>query len=74
MTEQTNTGAGDTSRTTLGEEFCNFVSGLMPPENVRQHLRNSRIEVLKAMRAMIDHRIDRLSNRGGPKGTPFTVE
>jgi hypothetical protein len=31
------------------------------PPTVRQHLTNSRVEFLKAIRAVIDHRIERLS-------------
>jgi hypothetical protein len=31
---------------------------------VRQHLTNSRIEFLKAIREAIDHRIERMSNPG----------
>ena len=31
------------------------------PEEVRQHFTNSRVEFLKAIRAAIDHRIEKLS-------------
>ena len=34
------------------------------PPTVRQHLTNSRIEFLKAIREAIDHRIERMSNPG----------
>ncbi len=44
----------------------------VPPE-VRQHLTNARIEVLKAMRAAINRRIDRLSGTGA-QGTKVVVE
>ncbi len=40
---------------------------------VRQHLMNSRVEFLKAVRAIIDDRIDRLSTRAQP-GTKVPVE
>ncbi len=43
------------------------------PDDVRQHLTNSRIEFLKAIRAAIDDRISHLS-RGGQQGTKVTVE
>ena len=39
----------------------------------QQHLRNARIEVLKAIRAVIDDRIQHLS-RAGAKGAKVAVE
>ena len=39
----------------------------------RQHLNNARVEFLKAVRAMIDERIDELG-RSRKKGTSVTVE
>jgi len=41
--------------------------------SVKQHLHNSRIEFLKALREVIDARIDHLS-RQVPKGTKVAVE
>lgn len=43
------------------------------PEETREHLRNSRLEMLKALRSLIDQRIDHLS-RGERKGTTVPVE
>jgi len=40
---------------------------------VRQHLSNSRVEFLKAIRQVIDERIDHLSEQG-QKGTKVAVE
>jgi hypothetical protein len=40
---------------------------------VRQHLSNSRVEFLKAIRTVIDERIDHLSGQA-PKGTKVAVE
>lgn len=40
---------------------------------VRQHLRNSRVELLKAIRTVIDERIEHLSSRD-EKGTKLVVE
>jgi hypothetical protein len=40
---------------------------------VRQHLTNSRIELLKAIRTVIDERIEHLSSRD-QKGTKLVVE
>jgi pyruvate dehydrogenase complex dehydrogenase (E1) component len=43
-------------------------------EPVRQHLRNSRIELLKAIRSMIDDRISHLSRGGEQQGTKVVIE
>ena len=40
---------------------------------VRQHLTNSRLEFLKAIRAVIDERIEHISGAGQP-GTKVAVE
>ena len=40
---------------------------------VREHLTNSRIEFLKAIRAVIDQRIEHISNTG-QRGTRVAVE
>jgi len=40
---------------------------------VRQHLANSRVEFLKAIRAILDQRIEHLSSQG-QKGTKVAVE
>ncbi len=42
-------------------------------EEAREHLRNARIEVLKAVRSVIDERIEQLS-RASAKGTKVPVE
>jgi DNA-binding FrmR family transcriptional regulator len=42
-------------------------------DEARGHLRNARIELLKAMRSVIDDRIEQLS-RTGAKGTKVPVE
>jgi hypothetical protein len=41
---------------------------------VRQHLANSRIEFLKAIREVLNARIEHLSSQGGQKGTKVAVE
>jgi hypothetical protein len=41
--------------------------------NVREHFTNSRIEFLKGIRAVIDNRIEHLSN-AGQRGTKIAVE
>ena len=45
--------------------------GISP--TVRRHLSNSRVEFLKAIRQVIDERIDHLSEQG-QKGTKVAVE
>ena len=40
---------------------------------VREHLTNSRVEFLKAIREVLDERIERLSNQG-QRGTKVAVE
>ncbi len=40
---------------------------------VQQHLTNSRVEFLKAVRALLDTRIERLS-KAGQQGTKISVE
>lgn len=42
-------------------------------ESAWEHLRNSRVEFLKAVRTLIDERIEQLS-RSQKKGTTVTVE
>ncbi len=46
----------------------------MKSEAARQHMRNARIEVLKAVRTAIDERIECLSRANQQKGTHVTVE
>ncbi|MGE5645777.1 MAG: hypothetical protein ACM336_08295 [Acidobacteriota bacterium] len=43
------------------------------PQETRQHIRNSRIEFLKAVRSVIDDRIAHLSSRN-QEGTTVRVE
>jgi hypothetical protein len=55
----------------LGEHIA-LLLGVRSPR-ARQHLRNARIEMLRAMRAVIDDRIEHLS-RSGAKGTKIAVD
>lgn len=54
----------------VADRFQDFL-GISP--EVRKHLANSRIEILKAFREMIDARIERLS-QSGQHGTKISVE
>ena len=77
MNEQgTQQAAGDrvAGRACLCEEMLGRIQevfGVSP--NVRQHLTNSRIEFLKAIRTVLDERIERLSGRE-QHGTKIAVE
>ena len=52
-------------------EHMQDVFGVSP--SVREHLKNSRIEFLKAIRSVIDDKIDRLSKRE-QRGATIAVE
>ena len=55
----------------LGEHIAELL-GVRSPD-AKKHLRNARIEMLKALRAVIDERIEHLS-RSGAKGTKIAVD
>lgn len=61
------------ARCACGEltEAISELLGFSP--SVKQHLQNSRIEFLKALREVIDARIDHLSGQG-QQGTKVAVE
>ncbi len=56
-----------------GPSFTRMIEALAPEDAVG-HFRAARIEMLKGIRAMIDHRIEALSNPPEKKGTKVTVE
>ena len=62
---------GDCPCQHLGEHLAALL-GMRSPD-ARRHLRNARIEMLKALRAVIDERIEHLS-RSGAKGTKIAVD
>ena len=57
----------------FGAELDSLLRVLAPSDEVRQHFRNARIEVLKGLRSLLDERIHRLSSER-QKGTSVTVE
>lgn len=66
--------AGEQRHQCVCEEVFGHVQdlfGISP--TVRQHLKNSRIEFLKAIRSVIDERIDRMS-KAESRGTRVSVE
>jgi len=68
------TAAGETSE--HGCFFCTMLPLIERrwSEATRGHFKNSRIEFLKGLRALIDDRIAHLSKQEEPKGTRVTVE
>jgi hypothetical protein len=56
-----------------GPAFSKFASLFEPPGDAGEHFRRARIEILRGIRELIDHRIDTLS-RANAKGTRVTVE
>ena len=65
-----------------GDWFCNWIRQgaehvaeiLTPPQSAGRHFRQARIEFLRGIREIIDHRIERLSRDTASKGTRVTVE
>ncbi len=74
QTDQGATGKGVTRERCLCYEVLElFRARLGVSPQVRQHLANSRIEFLKAIREVIDERIEDLS-KAGQRGTKIPVE
>ena len=75
MKEQANQqAAGERGHQCVCEELFGHVQDLFGVSpTVRQHLKNSRIEFLKAVRSVIDERIDRMS-KAESRGTRVAVE
>jgi hypothetical protein len=57
----------------LGKGVEALADAVTPPESACKHFREARIEVLRGIRAIIDHRIEHLS-RGQSRGTRVVVE
>jgi len=66
-------GAGSSNRCVCEEVLGHLKEHFGVSPEVKKHLNNSRIEFLKAVRGLIDQKIDRLSN-AGQQGTKITVE
>jgi hypothetical protein len=74
QTQSTSTGQAFAHAGCACGELTEAVSELFGfSPSVKQHLHNSRIEFLKALREVIDSRIDHLSGHE-PKGTKVAVE
>jgi hypothetical protein len=71
--QQTTTGSIGSERCVCNEVLGHLRDCFGVSPEVRKHLANSRLEFLKAIREVINQRIDRLSNPG-QQGTKITVE
>jgi len=74
QSNQSTASAGATHERCPCYEVVDFIKtrlGVSPA--VRQHLANSRVEFLKAIRSVIDERIEHLS-KAGQQGTRIPVE
>lgn len=58
----------------IGPTLTKLVQSLAPPEAAGEHFRRARIEMLKGLRELLDHRIETLSNPPQSQGTKITVE
>jgi len=70
--EEKTAAAGTHTGCFVCETAIPFFKNLVP-QDTREHLRNSRVEFLKAVRTLIDHKISRLSP-DEMKGQHVTVE
>lgn len=67
-------GTGERGHHCMCEEVFGHVQDLLGVSpTVRQHLKNSRIEFLKAIRSVLDERIERMS-KAESRGTRVAVE
>jgi hypothetical protein len=58
-----------------GPELSRVVKqALDVPEGVSQHFRNASVEVLKGLRELLDHRIEKLTKPEEPRGTKVSVD
>lgn len=57
----------------VGPMVTEFAKKLGPSEEVSQHFRAARLEILKGLRAMLDEQITGM-NEAPKQGTKFTVE
>ena len=81
MSEAHQASAGNTRTYPHIDDFCECLrrglqevcNAFTPPEDAANHFREARIEVLRGIRALIDHRIDHLS-RAKNTGTRVVVE
>lgn len=81
MSEPHSTSAGRARTSAPIDDICDVIRRTLealsdvvtPPESACRHFREARIEMLRGIREIIDHRIDRISRRNDT-GTRVTVE
>lgn len=71
--QQAASGSSGSNRCVCNEVLGHLKDHFGISPEVKKHLNNSRIELLKAVRGLIDQRIDKLSN-ADQQGTKITVE
>ena len=78
--EEKTTSAGTASQGAPSGPGCFICNVALPfmercwSDVTSEHFRNSRIEFLKGIRSLIDHRIEHLSRHEARQGTHVTVE
>ena len=65
--------ASENTHRCICEDIANLMRSFGPSDQVVEHFRSARVEVLKGIRQMIDDRIERVEKKG-QKGTSFGVE
>jgi len=73
MSEETKTDERECLCGGAGPAFTRFLKDIGPPGPAKQHFDQARVEILKGLRALIDHRIEQIS-KDPQKGTKLTVE
>jgi len=58
----------------FGPSLTRMVQAMGPSAAASEHFRRARIEMLKGIREILDHRIDSLSKGRESQGTKVTVE
>jgi len=71
MEEKTTTAGTHAEGCFVCQTVLPFFRNLVP-QDTKEHFRNSRVEFLKGIRTLLDHKIAHLSPE--PKGTHVTVE
>ena len=58
----------------FGPTLSKLAQAMAPPGAASEHFRQARIEMLKGIREVLNHRIETLSKRPETQGTKVTVE
>jgi hypothetical protein len=67
-------GTGGCGCQGTGPILTDFIRKMGPSDDVKQHFRNARVEILKGLRAMLDEKIECLSRAAQAKGSKIVVE